>query len=883
MRTAKDIFLDALELDGERREVFIAEACADDDAMRLEVEGLLKAEASAGGFMTGVDDGEPGLRTGAVVGVYTLVRELGEGGFGTVFLARQDEPVRREVALKVVKAGMDTRQVVRRFQAERQSLAVMNHPSIAKVYDAGTVAGRPYFVMEHVPGEPITRGADRRRLSVNDRLALMVRVCHAVQHAHSKGVVHRDLKPSNVLVSEVDGALAPKVIDFGIAKAVQGHDAGQSVLTHATQIVGTPQYMAPEQAAIDQSDVDTRADVYSLGVILYELLTGSALFESELLSDAAPSELERLIREVEPARPSSRVMRLGAERDGVCESRRVDPGRLARSLRGDLDWIVMRAIEKDRSRRYPTAYALASDIERYLRHEPVDAGPPSRVYRVSKFVRRHRAPMVGVGVASVAVVLLAVGGVWFGLRERDARQRAEDERVKSDAMAEFAQSIITGIDPAQARGQDTALLRSILSGASERVGQELGDQPGAAAEMHNMIGKAHLSIGSYGEAESSFREAARVADAGLGATAPMTLVSRSNVVSVLTETSRFDEAVVECERILEIRREVYGDEHDQTLDSLSSLGYLYQQLARHDEVVEVLEPVLEVRTRRLGAEHESTLLTMNNLASALNRVGELERAGELFERVLERQLIDPGEEHPRTLATMNNLAGLRARTGEQEQAGSMLERVIEIKRRVLPEGHPSLGVSLYTLGSLRTKMGMHDEAEGLLRESLGVIESVYGREHLRTATVLNALGELAHARGAYGEAIGYADESMAVFVSIGQGGHPNVLALRGNRARFLLDAGRLEEAIAEARDVWQTADEFSGTALGAERTLARALAQTGRAEEAIAMLGETHARLLGVEGGDGAQDHAGLLAELCAAAGMDAEAEAWRAMSDRAP
>ncbi len=874
MSTAKEIFLGALDLEGAQREAFVEQACAGDAALRRDVEGLLRAEASAGGFMTGVDSVESGLGVGSVVGAYTLVRELGEGGFGTVYLARQDEPVRREVALKVIKAGMDTRQVIRRFRAERQSLAVMNHPAIAKVYDAGTVGGRPYFAMEYVPGESITRGTDRKRLSVRERLALFVRVCHAVQHAHAKGVVHRDLKPSNVLVSEVDGALSPKVIDFGIAKAVRGGDAGQSVMTHATQIVGTPQYMAPEQASIDQSDVDTRADVYSLGVILYELLTGSAMFGAELLSDAAPSELERLIREVQPARPSSRVSRLGDAGDEVGQRRRVDPKRLARSLRGDLDWIVLRAIEKDRSRRYPTAYALASDVERYLRHEPVEAGPPSRAYHVSKFVRRHRAPMIGVGVAAAAVVLLAVGGVWFGLREREARQRADAALVKSEAMAVFAQSIFAGVDPAEARGQDTTLLRSILAGAGDRVGAELGDQPGAAAEMHNMIGKSYLSIGSFDEAEASFREAARVAEDGLGATAQMTLISRSNVVSVLIETNRFGEAVGESERILTIRRQEYGDEDEHTLSSLGSLGYLYQQLGRSDDAVSVLEPLLEARTRVLGADHENTLLTTNNLAAALNRVGDRERASALFERVLESQLIDPGEEHPRTLATMNNLAGTWSRLGRREEAGAMLARVIGIKRRVLPPGHPSLGVSLFTLGDLSTDLERYDEAGAMLGESLEIIESVFGHQHLRTATVLNSLGKLAHARGEPEAAIQWADESLEIFESLGQGEHPNVLALRGNRARYLLDAGRVEEAITEAEDVRRQARDRLGPdsslALGGERTMGRAMVRLGQVDEAMAMLVATYDRLAaGQAGGDAARDHAEALADICREAGVD--------------
>ncbi len=356
MTRAKDIFLDAVDLDDDERDAFLDRACAGDDSLREEVESLLRAESEAGGFMGGAEETvgaddpvDAELGPGTVIGDYTLVRELGEGGFGTVYLARQEQPVRRDVALKVVKAGMDTRQVIRRFRAERQSLAVMNHPGIAKVFDAGTVRGRPYFVMEYVDGDPITDYADRARLTARQRLQLFERVCLAVQHAHSKGVVHRDIKPSNVLVTTVDGVPSPKVIDFGIAKAVQGEDSDRSVVTHAAQIVGTPQYMAPEQASTQHADVDTRADVYSLGVLLYELLTGVTPHDRERFRSAAPADLARLLHEEEPPLPSSRVGNLGDAGDPIAHARRVDTHHLWRALRGDLDWIVMRAIERDRS------------------------------------------------------------------------------------------------------------------------------------------------------------------------------------------------------------------------------------------------------------------------------------------------------------------------------------------------------------------------------------------------------------------------------------------------------------------------------------------------------------------------------------------------------
>jgi tetratricopeptide (TPR) repeat protein/serine/threonine protein kinase len=432
----ESVFAKALEIqEPDQRAAYLDQACAGSPGLRKNVESLLSAydagqflEAPAPAPIVTVD--EPVREgPGTVIGPYKLLEQIGEGGFGVVFMAEQQQPVRRKVALKVLKPGMDTRQVVARFEAERQALALMDHPHIAHVFDGGaTAAGRPYFVMELVRGIPVTDFCDQNRLPVRERLELLVGVCQAVQHAHHKGVIHRDLKPSNVLVTLQDGAALVKVIDFGIAKALGQSLTDKTLFTGFAQLIGTPLYMAPEQAALSNVDVDTRSDIYSLGVLLYELLTGTTPFTKERLQEAGYDELRRIIREEEPPRPSTRLSTLGQAATTISTQRRSDPKRLSQLFRGELDWIVMKALDKDRNRRYETASAFAADVQRYLHDEPVLACPPSALYRFGKFARRNK---VGLAIAGLILLLLVVFGSglgWF-IRDRAARRAGLEQGV----------------------------------------------------------------------------------------------------------------------------------------------------------------------------------------------------------------------------------------------------------------------------------------------------------------------------------------------------------------------------------------------------------------------------------------------------------------------
>jgi serine/threonine protein kinase len=440
---------------------------------------------------------------GGTIGPYRLLEQLGEGGMGEVWLAEQTRPIRRQVALKIIKAGMDTAQVVRRFEAERQALALMDHPAIAKVFDAGaTELGRSYFVMEYVRGESVTAYCDRQRLTIRDRLHLFLHICEGVQHAHQKGIIHRDLKPSNILVTMQDDQPVPKIIDFGVAKAMSRPLTEHTLYTALSGFVGTVEYMSPEQAEMGGADIDTRTDVYALGILLYELLTGVLPFDRDTFAAKPVDEIRRTIREVDPARPSTRIVQLGTTVADVGARRRIETSRLRNALRGDLDWITMKALEKDRARRYGSISDFGADIKRYLTHQPVAAGPPSAVYRSRKFIQRHR---LAVSIAAGLVIMLASVAIITAVqaqrlgRERD-RANAEARRANQEAAAarqvtDFLIGLFKVSDPSEARG-NALTAREILDNGARQIEKNLKAQPEVRARLQATIGTVYTNLGS---------------------------------------------------------------------------------------------------------------------------------------------------------------------------------------------------------------------------------------------------------------------------------------------------------------------------------------------------------------------------------------------------
>jgi non-specific serine/threonine protein kinase/serine/threonine-protein kinase len=723
--------------------------------------------------------GEPGLRT---IDNYRLLQKVGEGGMGEVFVAEQLRPIRRKVAFKVIKRGMDTAQVVARFETERQALAMMEHPCIAKVFDAGsTPRGRPYFVMEYVPGVPITQHCDRNRLATRERLELFIQVCEGVQHAHQKAIIHRDLKPSNVLVAIQDGNAMPKIIDFGVAKATAQSLTEKTMYTQLGQLIGTPEYMSPEQAEMTGQDIDTRSDVYSLGVLLYVLLVGALPFDAKELRRAGFDEIRRRIREIDPPRPSTRISTMGDASSLSAQNRGADLSALRSQLRGDLDWITMKALEKDRTRRYGSPSELAADIRRHLEDEPVLACPPSATYKMQKFVRRHR---FGVAAATAVFLLLVSFAVTMAVqanRIAKERDRANQEAETASQVSGFLEGLFEVSDPSEALG-NTITAREILDKGSGRIRQELGDQPRVQARLMDTMGRVYRNLGLYDQARPLLEEAVEIQRGELGPEHPELAGSLKDLGNLLKSSGDYEAAKPVFERALTIRQAALGPEHPEVAAVLNDLATLHLLLRDYETARPLFERALEIREKALGPEDPLVAMTLTNLAILYRRSGDNRQAQRLYERALGIQEESLGPEHPDVANTLNNLATLHMRSKEYETARPLFERSLAIREKVLGPDHPDVAVTLNNLGILMESMGKHREAQGLHERALVIREQALGPEHPDVAYTLSNLAYLARVAGDFNEAESLYRRALAIRENALGRRHPRVAVVYYNLA-----------------------------------------------------------------------------------------------------
>ena len=753
---------------------------------------------------------------GRVIGHYRLVRKLGEGGMGEVWEAEQLEPVRRTVAFKVIKRGMDSEQVVTRFAAEQQALALMVHPSIARAYDAGTTpGGRPYFVMEHVPGVPLTQYCDKKGLDTTDRLELFIQICEGVQHAHQKAIIHRDLKPSNVMIMEEDGKPVPKIIDFGVAKAMDQRLTDKTMYTEIGQMIGTPEYMSPEQTDFSSEGIDTRSDVYALGVMLYELLAGTLPFDSEELRAAGFEGIRKKIREVDPPKPSTRVTSLGMDTGTFTRKHHVPPSTLTRELKGDLDWITMKALEKDRTRRYGTALEMAADIRRHLNYEPVLAGPPSKLYRTRKFVRRHR---IGVTSAATLLLLLVAFAVTMAIQaDRIARERdrANLEAETSKQVSDFMVGLFEVSDPSESLG-NTITAREILDEGATRIQLELAGQPIVMGRMMNTMGKVYRSLGLYDDAGPLLEQALVTLQENLGDRDLQVASVLENLGTVRLRAGRLEEAKPLFEETLEIREALLGQEQRDVASAVNNLGNLAYAEGDYEAAKTQYRRATEIFKKVSGPDHPDVARSLNNLAIVYWRNRDADEALALFQQALTIQENAYGPEHPDVAGTLNSMAALYRVRKQYDESRRMYERCLLIRRKVLGPAHPRVAETLNNLGNLLMDTREFPEARAMLEQALVIRRAALGPEHADVGQSLNNLGIVLKSMGDYRGAREYYEQALKIQenalgpthrrVALGYYNLAGVVALQGNRQEALdlvhqaVERGFVDKAIYDDTD-----------------------------------------------------------------------------------
>jgi eukaryotic-like serine/threonine-protein kinase len=930
------LFQEALSRSPEERAAFLERACAGRPELRAAAEALLAAREDPGHVLDRppidpeqtLDSGpgradpdatrdhtpgagdrppapnatfdlHPTSASGLVIaGRYALQEKIGEGGMGEVWVARQTEPVKRAVALKLIKAGMDSRAVLQRFEQERQALALMDHPNIARVLDGGlTPTGQPFFAMELVDGLPLTRFCDEARLTPRERLELFVPICQAVQHAHQKGVVHRDLKPANILVTMIDGKRVPKVIDFGVAKATAGKLTDESMATQFGAVVGTLEYMAPEQAGFSGEDIDTRADIYSLGVILYELLTGLRPFDARRLQRAAITEMIRIIREDDPSRPSTRLS-TDESLPSLAAVRRTEPRRLIAMLRGELDCVVMKCLAKRRERRYETANGLSRDIQRYLADEPIEARPPSAGYRLGKFLKRHKAPATAAGLVLIALVV-GVAGTTYGLvraevqrkeaeraqvAEAEQRGRAEAERDKAVAAEATTRAIndflthdlLTQPEPSHSAAEDHVTLLDVLDRAAETVGSRFAGQPDVEEALRRTIAEPYHGLASWEKAERQWRSVHEAALRRHGLDGAASLSALGQLAHILRHRGRLDAEVLGMARTAyEGLALALGPDHGDTLDSRNNLAVAYLKADRIAEAIALFEENVKIEEKTLGPLHPGTLADRSNLTAAYIDANRTAEAIALLRATLAQQEAKVGPDLPDTITTRGNLARAYRDAGQFSESRALYETVVrQRKARQGPE-HPDTVAAIRALAEVCLSDSRVAQAVPLFEEALRLDRSRLGANDPTTITDLQNLAVAYRATGRLPEAVPMLEQALAAMKSRPEPDRRGLFFATLNLGIMYREAGRRDEAMTLLREALGSAKAQRGPdhpeTLVVMHNLAVSYAQAQRLDEAIALFAEVvrlrKAKLL--------PDHPDTLASVDGLADADLSAGRW--------
>ena len=780
---------------------------------------------------------------GKSIGTYKIREKIGEGGMGVLYVAEQSGAVRRKVALKLIKPGLATKDVIARFEVERQALAMMDHPHIARIFDGGvTVAGQPFFVMELVQGPPITHYCDDRKLPPAERLTLFAAVCRAVHHAHQKGIIHRDLKPSNILVPEIDGVAVPKVIDFGVAKAVDQKLSDESVYTKFSQFIGTPSYMSPEQAGLGVVDIDTRSDIYSLGVLLYELLTGTTPFDRLAGNRADYDELRRIIVEQEPPRPSNAISTLQADAlSTIADRRRSAPQKLCATLRGELDWIVMKALDKDRNRRYESTLALAADIERYLQGQAVEACPPSTWYRTSRLIKRNWVGFTAAGLVLLALSLGLVGTSWQAIRasraeqlaasrlvdERRARTAADEQRdrarseaIRADreanrareqeqnarteaaiakAVNDFLQHDLfvqsTGMSQLEAgwTPDPEITAKTLLDRAGERIGDRFADLPIVEGSIRYTMGNAYIRLGFFEEAGTHLERAVDIGRNVVGVEHLGTVRAIGALASLRLSQSRYAEAERLAVEAVELAAEYGEPDCEEWRDAVGTLVGLHFEQGRHEQAYPLARDLVAACERSCGPEHPATLNALHDLAAQLFPLGRAEEGLQIIERLLVTKKSTLGDSHRSTLETQNSLAAAYDRLGQFAQAEALFRKVVERLEEIYGAEHPTTLRARGNLGRVLHKLDKQDAAESLLTEVLQSEQRVLGERHRQTLGTRGYLADVFTTQERFEEALALQQESLVYERAVFGDGHPSIISTQAACASLLFRLGQERE------------------------------------------------------------------------------------------